>query len=181
MIFKSTALEGLFIVELTPMIDERGWFARTFCKNEFEKIGFKKELVQINHSFTTKKGTLRGMHYQLPPHSEAKLIRCIAGAVYDVAIDLRKDSPTFLKWFGVELSAENKKMILIPEGFAHGFQTLSDDSELIYHHSEFYTPDSEGAVRYDDPSVNIQWPLEVLNISEKDLIRPYLTTDFKGI
>ena len=181
MIFKSTALEGLFIVELTPMIDERGWFARTFCKNEFEKIGFKKELVQINHSFTTKKGTLRGMHYQLPPHSEAKLIRCIAGAVYDVAIDLRKDSPTFLKWFGVELSAENKKMIFIPEGFAHGFQTLSDDSELIYHHSKFYTPDSEGAVRYDDPRVNIQWPLEVLNISEKDLIRPYLTTDFKGI
>ena len=181
MIFKSTALEGLFIVELTPMIDQRGWFARTFCKNEFEKIGFKKELVQINHSFTTKKGTLRGMHYQLPPHSEAKLIRCIAGAVYDVAIDLRKDSPTFLKWFGVELSAENKKMILIPEGFAHGFQTLSGDSELIYHHSEFYTPDSEGAVRYDDPRVNIQWPLEVLNISEKDLIRPYLTTDFKGI
>lgn len=181
MIFKSTALEGLFIVELTPMSDERGWFARTYCKKEFEKIGIKKEWVQFNHSFTSKKGTLRGMHFQLPPNSEAKLIRCISGAVYDVALDLRKDSPTFLKWFGVELSAENKKMILIPEGFAHGFQTLADGSELIYHHSEFYTPDSEGAVRYDDPRVNIHWPLEVLNISEKDSKRLYLTADFKGI
>lgn len=181
MIFKSTGLEGLYVVELTPMSDERGWFARTYCKKEFEKIGLKKEWIQSNHSFTNKKGTLRGMHFQLPPNCEAKLIRCISGAVYDVALDLRKDSPTFLKWFGVELSAENKKMILIPEGFAHGFQTLADDSELIYNHSEFYTPDSEGAVRYDEPRVNIQWPLEALHISEKDSKHPYLTADFKGI
>ena len=181
MIIKPTTIDGLFIIHFQAIGDSRGWFARTYCKKEFEKIGFKKEWVQFNHSFTSKKGTLRGMHYQLPPYSEAKLIRCISGAVYDVSLDLRKDSPTFLKWFGVELSAENKKMILIPEGFAHGFLTLAEDSELIYNHSEFYTPDSEGAVRYDDPLVNIHWPLEVLNISEKDSKHPYLTTDFKGI
>ncbi|MBS1738527.1 MAG: dTDP-4-dehydrorhamnose 3,5-epimerase [Bacteroidetes bacterium] len=181
MIFNSTFLEGLYTIELSPIMDERGWFSRTYCKKEFENIGFREEWVQFNHSYTKQCGTFRGMHYQMPPHSEAKLIRCISGAVYDVAIDIRKGSPTFLQWFGTNLSAENKKMILIPKGFAHGFQALANDSELLYHHTDFYTPSSEGAIRYDDPMVNIKWPLEIRNVSEKDSNHPYLTNDFKGI
>src|SRR6478752_4125211 len=133
--FTETSLKGSYTIDLNLFKDERGWFARTYCKNEFETIGHAKEWVQLNHSFTKQKGAIRGMHYQLPPFSEIKMVRCIAGAVYDVIIDLRKDSETFLKWFGVELSAENKKMIYIPEGFAHGFQALTNDCELIYHHS----------------------------------------------
>jgi dTDP-4-dehydrorhamnose 3,5-epimerase len=135
----------------------------------------------MNHSFTKQKATIRGMHYQLPPFSEIKLVRCIAGAVYDVIIDLRKDSTTFLQWFGVELSAQNKKMIYIPQGFAHGFQALSDDCELIYHHSQFYTPGAEGGIKYDDKRVSINWPLTVTSISERDNQHPLLDKNFKGI
>ena len=141
MIFSPLPLQGSYVIELQPFQDERGWFARFFCKNEFQKIGHKKEWVQINHSFTYKKGTIRGMHFQLTPFREIKMVRCIAGAVYDVIIDLRKGSSTFLQWFGAELSAANKKMMYIPEGFAHGFQCLSDNCELIYHHTEFYKPE----------------------------------------
>lgn len=181
MIFQPIKLDGAYLVELTPFGDSRGWFARTFCKHEFEKIGHTKEWLQLNQSFTNQQGAIRGMHYQLPPFSEIKLVRCIAGAVFDVLIDLRKDSATFLQWFGTELSAENKKMMYIPEGFAHGFQTLSDNCGLIYHHTAFYTPGAEGGIRYNDPAVNIQWPLEVIEISERDQQHPLIDSTFKAI
>lgn len=181
MIFTQTSLPGVYIIDLQPVSDSRGWFARTFCKKEFEEIGHLKEWVQLNHSFTNKKGTIRGMHYQMPPYSEIKLIRCIAGAVLDVVIDLRKGSATFLQWISVELDPANKKMIYIPEGLAHGFQTLTDNSELLYHHSAFYTPGSEGGIRFDDPIIDVQWPLPVTDISERDLSHPLLDESFNGI
>lgn len=168
MTFKETELKGSFIIDLSLLADSRGWFARTFCKDEFLQIGHTKEWVQINHSFTLAKGTIRGMHYQVAPHQEIKMVRCIAGSVYDVIIDLRKNSETYLRWVGTELSAANKKMLYIPQGFAHGFQTLSDNAELIYHHSEFYNAGSEAGIRFNDPAVNIIWPLPVSEISEKD-------------
>jgi len=180
MIFTPAELNGSFIIVPEPFSDERGWFARTYCKSEFTKIGHEAEWVQMNHSFTRQKGTIRGMHYQLRPHSEIKLVRCIAGAAYDVIIDLRKDSATFLHHFGVELSAANKKMIYIPQGFAHGFQTLSDDCELVYSHSQFYTPGSEAGLSYKDPKVNINWPLPVTSISAKDNMLSTIDSNFKG-
>jgi len=181
MIFTPTHLKGVYIIDLQPVGDSRGWFSRTYCKKEFTAIGHHKEWVQLNHSFTAAKGSVRGMHYQLPPFSEIKMVRCIAGAVLDVVIDLRKDSPTFLQWMGVELSAGNKKMIYIPEGFAHGFQCLMDNCELLYHHSEFYTPGAEGGIRYNDPLVGINWPLEPTEISDRDQTHPFLDKNFKGI
>lgn len=181
MIFNETPLKGSYIIELNPYKDERGWFARTYCKKEFEAIGHDKEWVQLNHSFTKQKGAIRGMHYQLPPFSEIKMVRCIAGAVYDVIVDLRKGSETFLKWFGIELSAENKTMIYIPEGFAHGFQALTNDCELIYHHSQFYMPGVEGGIRYNDAKINIEWPLMATTISERDEKHPLLDENFKGL
>ena len=181
MIFSATELGGSYIISPEPFSDERGWFARTYCKNEFNKIGHTDEWVQMNHSFTKQKGSIRGMHYQLPPHSEIKLVRCIAGAVYDVIIDLRKDSSTFLKHYGVELSAANKKMIYIPQGFAHGFQTITDDAELVYNHSQFYTPGAEAGLRYNDPKLNINWPLAVTSISAKDNIHTTIDSNFKGL
>jgi dTDP-4-dehydrorhamnose 3,5-epimerase len=181
MIFTETILKGSFVIDLNIFEDERGWFGRTFCKNEFEKIGHTKEWVQLNHSFTKEKGTIRGMHFQLPPFGEIKMVRCIAGIVYDVMVDLRKDSPTFLKSFVVELSASNKKMIYIPEGFAHGFQTITDNCELIYHHTEFYKPNVESGLKYDDPKLNFDWPLTVTNISERDKQHDFLKDNFIGI
>jgi dTDP-4-dehydrorhamnose 3,5-epimerase len=179
--FSPSPLKGSYIVQPEPIRDERGWFARTYCANEFERIGHGKSWVQMNHSYTTKKGTVRGLHYQLPPHKEIKLVRCVRGKVFDVIIDLRKGSDTFLQWFGTNLSDKNLDMLYIPEGFAHGFQTLTDDCELLYQHSEYYTPGAEGGIRYNDPAVNIQWPLEITNMSERDLHHPLLTENFKGI
>jgi dTDP-4-dehydrorhamnose 3,5-epimerase len=181
MIFTETILKGSYEIDLTPHGDSRGWFARTYCKNEFEQIGHKKEWVQLNHSFTAQKGTVRGMHFQYTPYAEIKMLRCIAGEVYDVIVDLRKDSTTFLKWYGTELSAQNKKMLYIPAGFAHGFQTLTDDAELIYHHTEFYTPAAEAGTRYDDKAINIEWPLTVTEISERDSTHPLIDSTFKGL
>lgn len=181
MTFNETILKGSFVIELEPFTDERGWFARTFCKDEFSTIGHTKEWLQLNHSFTKQKGTIRGMHYQLPPFSEIKLVRCIAGAVYDVIIDVRESSTTFLHYFGAELSSKNKKMIYIPEGFAHGFQTLTDNCELIYHHTAIYTPGSEVGIKYDDSLINIGWPLSVTNISERDNSHTALNSNFKGL
>ena len=181
MIFTPTPLAGAYVVDLQPFSDDRGWFARSYCKNEFAQIGHHKEWVQLNHSVSYQAGTLRGMHFQLPPFREIKMVRCIAGAVLDVIVDLRKDSPTFLQWFGQELSAVNKKMLYIPEGFAHGFQTLTDNVELLYHHSEFYTPGAEGGLRYDDPRLAIQWPLDVTVISDRDRGHPLIDQNFKGI
>jgi dTDP-4-dehydrorhamnose 3,5-epimerase len=179
--FESTGLNGSYVVDIFPVKDERGWFVRTFCKNEFNKIGFSDEWVQMNHSFTNDAGTIRGMHFQKPPYSETKLIRCIAGNVFDVIIDLRRNSNTFLKWFGIELSAENKKMIYIPGGFAHGFQTLTDNCQLIYNHTAFYTPGFEEGIRYNDKMININWPKPVTKISERDNNHPVLSSRFEGI
>lgn len=181
MIFEPTPLKGSYFINISSITDERGWFARTFCKEEFNEMGICSEWVQMNHSFTSKKGTIRGMHFQKPPCAEAKLIRCIVGKVFDVLIDLRKDSITFLKWHGVELSAQNKKMIYIPEGFAHGFQSLEDNAELIYMHSKPYKKNYEGAIKYNDEMIAINWPLQLSNISKRDNKHPFLTTDFEGI
>ncbi len=181
MIFNETPLKGNYVIDLEPFTDERGWFARTFCKEDFNTIGHDKEWVQINHSFTKQQGLVRGMHYQLPPFSEIKLVRCIAGKVYDVIVDIRTDSSTFLQWFGAELSAANKKMMYIPEGFAHGFQALTDNCELIYHHSAMYKTGSEGGLKYNDEILNIKWPLQVTALSDRDKSHRYLEKDFKGI
>jgi dTDP-4-dehydrorhamnose 3,5-epimerase len=181
MIFSPTKLKDSYVIDLQPYSDDRGWFARYYCKNEFGEIGHTKEWVQMNHSVSYKKGTIRGMHYQLPPYSEIKLVRCIAGVVFDVLVDLRKDSETFLQWFGVELSAENRTMIYIPEGFAHGFQCLGDHCELLYHHTEIYKPEAESGIRYNDPMIKIEWPLPASVISERDAGHSFLTKDFKGI
>ena len=179
--FSSTNIKGVYVIDLQPVEDSRGWFMRTYCKNEFAEIGHDKEWVQLNHSFTRSKGTIRGMHYQVPPYSEIKLVRCIAGSVMDVAVDLRRGSATYLNWVSVELSEKNKKMIYIPEGFAHGFQTLANDCELLYHHTAFYTPGSEAGIRYDDPAIKINWPLPAGDISDRDLSHLLLTESFKGI
>jgi dTDP-4-dehydrorhamnose 3,5-epimerase len=179
--FKAADIKGLYTVQLQKFEDERGLFARTFCKDEFRKIGFNKEFVQFNHSVNHHRGTVRGIHYQVHPYSETKLIRCVRGAVYDVAVDLRKDSPTFLKYFGIELSEENMVSVLIPEGFGHGFQTLEDHSALIYHHTQCYTPAAEAGIRFDDPSVNIQWKLPPVMVSEKDRIFQLIDGNFKGL
>lgn len=181
MIFTPTPLAGSYVVDLEPRADERGWFARYFCKEEFKQIGHEAEWVQMNHSFTGRAGTIRGMHFQVQPFSEIKLLRCVAGAVYDVIIDIRKDSATFLQWTTVELSAANRRMLYIPAGFAHGFQTLKDDTELIYHHSAFYQPGAEGGLRYNDPILNIQWPLPPAILSSRDETHPLLDKNFIGI
>jgi len=181
MIFTATPLEGSYVVGLSPFSDERGWFARYYCKNSFAEIGHTKEWVQMNHSVSYRKGTIRGMHFQVEPFREIKMVRCIAGSVFDVIIDIRKDSATFLQWFGIELSAENKKMLYMPEGFAHGFQCLSDNCELLYHHSEFYQPAAEAGIRYDEPLIGINWPLPVSVLSDRDAEHPLLNKDFKGV
>ena len=181
MIFSPTVLNGSYVIDLELKSDDRGWLARYYCKEEFQKIGHTKEWVQMNHTFTGKKGSIRGMHFQIHPFKEIKMLRCIAGSVYDVIIDLRKDSDTFLKWTGVELSSANKKMLYIPEGFAHGFQCLEDNCELTYHHSEYYQPNSESGIKYNEPLVNIKWPLPVTVISARDDQHPYLDKNFKGI
>ncbi len=179
--FIASPINGLYTVLLKKLEDDRGLFARTYCKNEFKKIGFEKEFVQFNHSYNKMKGTIRGMHFQQIPFAETKLIRCVQGAVYDVAVDIRKNSPTFLQWFGVELTAENMVSILIPEGFAHGFQTLKDDSALIYHHTAFYTQQADAGIRFDDPTVNVRWKLLPVNMTEKDKNYPMIDNNFKGI
>lgn len=174
MIIERTQLEGLYLLKPNIIEDERGLFTRTFCKKELVGFGFKKELVQFNHSFNTKKGTIRGMHFQLAPFTETKLIRCVEGSVWDVSIDLRKNSETYLQYFGIELSRKNMFSILIPDGFAHGFQTLEDNTSLIYHHSEYYTPDVDRGILYNDPAVGIKWPLPLSIISQKDKSYPLL-------
>jgi dTDP-4-dehydrorhamnose 3,5-epimerase len=181
MIFKETPLQGAYLIEPEPYTDDRGLFARTYCKNEFARLNHKKEFVQFNHSKTLKKGTIRGMHYQLPPFSEIKLIRCIRGRVFDAIIDIRQDSATFLQHFTVELSEQNMLSLYIPEGFAHGFQTQEDNTELIYHHTAYYVPGHEAGIRYNDPLIGINWPLPVSEITEKDTNHKFLDKSFKGL
>jgi len=179
--FEATPLDGSYIVYPEVREDERGWFARTYCKKEFARIGHQKEWVQLNHSSSKDKGTLRGLHYQLKPYSEVKLVRCVFGKVFDVIVDLREGSESFLQWFAAEISEENRKMMYIPEGFAHGFQCLTDNCQLIYHHSEFYNPEAEAGLKFDDPRLNIKWPFPVTNISDRDLSHAYIDETFKGI
>jgi len=175
MIFSETKLEGAYIIDLERLKDERGFFARAWCRKEFENHGLTPRLAQANVSRSTKQGTLRGMHYQIAPYQEAKLLRCTNGAVYDVIIDLRPGSPTHMQWVGVELTAENYKMFYVPEGFAHGFVTLQNDTEVTYLVSQFYTPGSEKGIRWNDPIFGIDWPIEVQVISDKDKSWPDFT------
>ena len=166
--FTETSLKGAFIVEPDRIEDERGFFARTFCRQEFEKHGLNPNLVQCSVSFNTKKGTVRGMHYQVKPHEEVRLVRCTRGAMYDVVLDLRADSPTFKHWVAVELTAENRKIAYVPEGFAHGFQTLEDDTEVFYQMSEFHHPECARGVRWDDPAFGIKWPIPNPIVNDRD-------------
>lgn len=180
--FTETILKGSYLIVPDLFEDHRGFFSRWFCSTEFRELGLTTEFVQCNHSGTAGKGSIRGMHFQLPPHAEVKLVKCVAGKIFDVIIDLRKGSPTFLKWFGTELSTENKTMLYIPKGFAHGFQTLSEDAEIIYMVSSTYKKEAESGVRYNDPMIGIEWPLPLLKISEKDQHIPMLDSQsFKGI
>ena len=166
--FTTTPLKGAYTVNLEPERDERGAFMRTFCLNDFREIGFNGQIVQINQSMTKKKGTVRGMHYQIPPAGEIKIIRCLHGSVFDVMVDLRAQSSTFMQWHGVTLSKENMRMVVIPEGFAHGFQSLTDETELLYLHSAFYSPGHERGLRFNDPVLAIEWPLSAGPVSAKD-------------
>ncbi|HZQ46335.1 MAG TPA: dTDP-4-dehydrorhamnose 3,5-epimerase [Verrucomicrobiae bacterium] len=172
--FEPTKLAGAFIVEPEPHEDARGFFARTFCAREFAKQGLASVFVQSSVSFNHKRGTLRGLHYQKPPAGEVKLVRCTAGAVYDVIVDLRSDSPTYLQHIGVELTARNRRALYVPEMFAHGLQTLEDETEVFYQISEFHAPDRAAGLRFDDPKLNIRWPLPAAAMSEKDLNWPWL-------
>jgi dTDP-4-dehydrorhamnose 3,5-epimerase len=175
--FRETALSGAYVIEPEPARDERGFFARTFCAREFSRLGLATELAQCSTSFNKSKGTLRGLHYQAAPHAEDKLVRATMGAVFDVIVDLRADSTTFGRWFGAVLSAENRRALYIPKGFAHGFQTLQDDSEVFYQISTFYEPASVRGLRWDDPDLAIAWPDPAHAIlSERDRLLPLLAT-----
>jgi dTDP-4-dehydrorhamnose 3,5-epimerase len=168
MLFKETKLKGVFVVEPEIITDERGFFACSWSALEFEKHGLNPRLMQCNISFNTKRGTLRGMHFQQQPHEEAKLVRCTRGAIYDVAVDMRPGSPSRYQWLAVELTPDNRRMLYLPEGFAHGYQALADETEIFYQISESYHPESARGLRWDDPRVGIEWPLPVNEISERD-------------
>ena len=172
MIFDETPLAGAYVIELEKRSDDRGFFARVFCEREFADHGLATRFVQVNNSLARDKGTLRGMHYQLPPSAETKLVRCVRGSFHDVIIDLREGSPSFGRHFAIELSAENRTMLYVPKGFAHGFITLEADTEAFYFADEFYAPERERGIRWNDPRFGIQWPLEPAVISEKDRLHP---------
>jgi len=170
--FRRTGFEGLFVVELERLADSRGFFARSWCAREFADHGLEIAVAQCNISYNEKRGTLRGLHFQQPPHEETKIVRCTRGAIFDVIVDLRPQSPSYLRWQGFELTAENRKALYVPKGFAHGFQTLADNAEIVYQISEFYAPNSAGGYRFDDAAIGIAWPVPVTLISERDLSWP---------
>lgn len=174
MTFDETDLKGAYVIGLEPRRDDRGFFARTFCTQEFAARGLAPAVAQCNLSFNYREGILRGLHYQTQPAAEAKLVRCVRGAVYDLIVDLRPDSPTYLSHVGVELTAENRLSLYVPEMFAHGYQTLTSEAEVVYQVSQFYSPEHECELRYDDPALGIRWPLPVSEISEKDANWPLL-------
>jgi dTDP-4-dehydrorhamnose 3,5-epimerase len=171
-LFQETGLPGAYIIELEKRGDERGFFARAFCQREFGNQGLATDVVQVNNSLTAEQGTLRGLHYQLSSHSETKIVRCIRGAIWDCILDLRPDSRTFGKWYGAELTAENRNMMYVPKGFAHGFITLTSNAETFYLVDEFYAPEAERIVRWNDPKFAVNWPLQPTVISEKDAGAP---------
>lgn len=176
-----TPLDGLLVVQRKPISDSRGFFVRFFCAQVFLSHGFVKPVAQINHTLTRKKGTVRGLHFQYPPHAEIKIVSCLAGQVFDVAVDIRKGSPTFLQWHGEILSAENQRSVLIPEGFAHGFQTLAADCEMLYLHSSPYQPEAEGALNIADQAIGITWPMEITEMSERDRTHSFVGPQFEGV
>jgi len=177
----NTFIKDLNVVEFPIIEDSRGSFSRLFCLNELRNELMEKSIIQINQSKTLMVGSVRGMHFQLKPNCEMKLVRCLKGKVWDVAIDIRENSPTFLKWYGVELSANNGKMVIIPEGFAHGFQVLEHNSQLLYLHTASYVKESESSINPFDPLLDIKWPLKISQLSTKDSSTPYITKNFKGI
>ena len=177
----STPLPQVFHIETQRLGDQRGSFARFFCEQELRSVLKERKLQQINHSYSYETGTIRGMHFQYPPYAEMKLIRCLRGVVFDVALDLRYQSSTFLHWYGIELEAEKDNMLVIPEGVAHGFQTLTPNVELLYLHTAMYTPEYEGGIRFDDPEIAIDWPLPATTCSERDTKHPLISQGFNGI
>jgi len=179
--FIPTPLAGLTLVQRKVIEDQRGFMSRFYCADEFREAGLNKPIAQINHTHTRSKGAVRGLHFQHPPHAETKLVSCLQGEIFDVAVDLRRNSPTFLHWHGVVLSARNRQSLLIPEGFAHGFQTMTEDCELIYLHTAAYHPESEGALNVGDPRLGIDWPLTTTEISERDRNHKAIDRDFQGI
>jgi len=181
MIFNETFLKGSFVIEIEKNIDNRGFFGRAFCETEFSEHGLSSRFVQSNVSVNFKAGTLRGLHYQLPPFSETKLVRCVKGSIYDVILDIRPQSDTYGQYFGVELNDENCKMLYVPEGFAHSFITLKDNSEVLYFVSKQYNRESERGIRYNDKRFNIEWPCSISVISDKDSKWPDFDEDFHGV
>lgn len=179
--FISTPLSDLLVVQRKVIEDHRGFLSRFYCAEEYRAAGINKPISQINQTLTRKKGAVRGLHFQCPPHAEIKMVSCMNGEIFDVAVDLRRDSPTYLQWHGEILSASNRKSLLIPEGFAHGFQALTEDCELIYLHTVAYHPESEGALNVSDPKINIAWPLPVNDLSERDRNHPWIKSEFEGI
>ena len=179
--FTTTPLTGLTLVQRKVTEDQRGFLSRFYCANDFNEAGLNTPIAQINHTLTKTKGAVRGLHFQNPPHAEIKLVSCLQGEIFDVAVDLRQNSPTFLQWYGVVLSVQNRQSLLIPEGFAHGFQALSQYCELIYLHTAAYHPEAEGALNVADPRLNIAWPLAVTEISERDRNHQLIEQDFQGI
>lgn len=178
---RSTPLKDAVVVESKPFHDHRGAFSRLFCRNELSSFIGNRQIVNINLSTTLKIGVVRGLHYQKVPSQEMKLVRCLRGAVFDVIVDLREDSATFLQWYGLELSENDEQMIVVPEGFAHGFQVLKENSEVLYFSTEFYSPGCESGLRYNDPALDIQWPLPVSEISEKDMSYSLVDHSFSGM
>jgi len=172
MIFTETPLAGAYVIELEPRDDERGFFARAFCQHEMAAHGLETTVAQANLSFNHRRGTLRGMHYQAAPHSEVKMVRCVNGAIWDAIVDLRPESPTHGQWFGVELSAANRRLFYVPKGFAHGYQSLTDGSEVLYMVTEFYAPGAEQGLRWNDPAFGIAWPIAEPILSPKDAVHP---------
>lgn len=179
--FISTPLNGLMLVQRKIIEDHRGFLSRIYCVEEFRESGVVKNISQINHTVTFKKGSVRGLHFQCPPHAESKLVNCIKGEIWDVAVDIRRDSPTFLHWHGEVLSASNRKSLLIPEGFAHGFQALTSDCELLYLHTAAYHPEAEDVLNVADPGLNILWPLPISELSDRDRTRPFINQSFQGV
>ena len=179
--FTKTPLEGVWIAERLVNCDERGSFSRLFCADEFSEIIRNRQIHQINHSVNLKMGTTRGLHYQIPPSSETKIITCLKGEIFDVAVDIRSGSETFLNWHGETLSAGNSRSIIVPDGFAHGFQTLVPDCEVVYLHTGRYMPEHEGSLHVQDPALGIRWPLEITSISERDNHHPRIDNQFQGV
>lgn len=175
--FSKTPLEGVHIIDLEPREDSRGFLGRMFCEREFGQAGLESRFVQMNNSLSRRRGTLRGLHYQTPPHAEVKLLRVVRGAIFNAVVDIRRGSPTFAHWFGARLDDSNRSMMYTPRGFAHGFLSLTDDAEVIYMTSAAYMPGSEGGVRFDDPRVGIDWPIPPTEVTDKDRAWPDLTPE----